>query len=57
MPSLSSMPAFSTEGVVDSCRVSIVRLDRTDAAGREPRAGGGRHSSGRRGAPSVLRIQ
>ena len=24
MPSLSSMPAFSTEGVVDSCRVSMV---------------------------------
>ena len=25
MPSLSSMPAFSTEGVVDSCRVSMLR--------------------------------
>ena len=32
MPSLSSMPAFSTEGVVDSCRVSIVRLARTGGA-------------------------
>ena len=36
MPSLSSMPAFSTEGVVDSCRVSMVRLARTGA--REPLA-------------------
>ena len=32
MPSLSSMPAFSTEGVVDSCRVSIVRLARAGGA-------------------------
>ena len=32
MPSLSSMPAFSTEGVVDSCRVSMVRLARTVVA-------------------------
>ena len=33
MPSLSSMPAFSTEGVVDSCRVSMVRLARSGRDG------------------------
>ena len=32
MPSLSSMPVFSTEGVVDSCRVSIFCSLRNRAA-------------------------
>ena len=38
MPSLSSMPAFRTEGVVDSCRVSMVRLALIRR--REPRGEG-----------------
>ena len=42
MPSLSSMPAFSTEGVVDSCRVSMSAARRSANLAR--RAGEGLYS-------------
>ena len=43
MPSLSSMPAFRTEGVVDSCRVSMVRLALVQYGGANPAGRGGGH--------------
>ena len=53
MPSLSSMPAFSTEGVVDSCRVSMVRLARS--GGGNPRLRGSTPADDSERTPAAVR--